>query len=520
MLRCSRQQAHQLLLRLLPAATSVEVLPVTSAGSGQHSTTQRSEFVTLEGSIFGGFTAPHSCFSSSPSSAASQPDPVEANPEPRRADPSNDEFIQQTEGASSGPLAIFRERRLTKQYKKDPRQEATVLALQRLFEELHKHSKGRRKRSGLTMADSHEASQQPTPWWQGIGKMLRRSKANEMPRQHTKGLYMYGGVGVGKTMLMDLLVESAEQDFNLRRIHFHDFMLEVHSSLRSQSSHQDPLFYVADVLARKTKVFCLDEFFVTDVADATMLNRLFGHLWDCGTVLVATSNRAPKKLYEGGLQRDLFLPFIARLESECIVHDMASVTDYRKCAHHHRGLFFFPPEFENPNDELRRRFSEVTHGQRLRPTRITVQMGRNLSVPLAGDHMCIFDFDDLCGRPVGAADFIAVADEFHTLALENVPIFDGSSRSEAYRFLTLVDVLYEHRIRLFCSAEGGPFDLFSNIMTHQEAKDRESKGESTDRRLVIVVVSQQKHHVKVASDGWCSADFGAFYLQYGHEPLT
>ena len=97
----------------------------------------------------------------------------------------------------------------------DPRQEATVLALQRLFEELHKHSKGRRKRSGLTMADSHVASQQPTPWWQGIGKMLRRSKADELPRQHTKGLYMYGGVGVGKTMLMDLLVESAEQDFNV-----------------------------------------------------------------------------------------------------------------------------------------------------------------------------------------------------------------------------------------------------------------------------------------------------------------
>ena len=90
--------------------------------------------------------------------------------------------------------------------------------------------------------------------------------------------------------------------------------------------------------------------------------------------------------------------------------------------------------------------------------------------------MCIFEFDDLCGRPVGAADFIAVADEFHTLALENVPIFDASSRSEAYRFLTLVDVLYEHRIRLFCSAEGGPFDLFSNIMTQQEAKERESKG--------------------------------------------
>lgn len=96
----------------------------------------------------------------------------------------------------------------------------------------------------------------------------------------------------------------------------------------------------------------------------------------------------------------------------------------------------------------------------------------------AGDHMCIFDFDDLCGRPVGAADFIAVADEFHTLALENVPIFDASSRSEAYRFLTLVDVLYEHRIRLFCSSAGGPFDLFSNIMTLADAKERESKGVS------------------------------------------
>ncbi|KAK9837545.1 hypothetical protein WJX84_004210 [Apatococcus fuscideae] len=426
------------------------------------------------------------CFSSGGlTAAASQAEPVESTPEPSgRPGPADDDFVQQTESTSSGPLAIYRERRLSREYKKDPRQEATVLALQRLFEELHKHAKGRRKRSGLTMADSHMASQAPTPWWQGLGHLLRREQAADVPRQRTRGLYMYGGVGVGKTMLMDLLVEAAETEFKLRRIHFHDFMLEVHGALRTQSSHQDPLFFVADVLARKTKVFCLDEFFVTDVADATMLNRLFGHLWDCGTVLVATSNREPKKLYEGGLQRDLFMPFIARLESECIIHDMASVTDYRSCSHHHRGLFFFPPEFDNPNDELRRRFSQITQGQRLRPSRITVQMGRHLSVPLAGDHMCIFDFDDLCGRPVGAADFIAVAEEFHTLALENVPIFDAASRSEAYRFLTLVDVLYEHRIRLFCSSAGGPFDLFNNIMTVQDAKAREAKGENTENFVV------------------------------------
>ena len=164
-------------------------------------------------------------------------------------------------------------------------------------------------------------------------------------------------------------------------MHFHDFMLEVHGRLQRHAHESDPLVAVANDISRKTKVLCLDELFVTDVADAMILHRLFGRLWDNGLVLVATSNRRPDALYEGGLQRPLFLPFIARLKDACVVHDMASPTDYRKLAHHERGQYFVT---QDRAQLLHERFVELSNNHTIRPATLPVAMGRTLLVPHAG----------------------------------------------------------------------------------------------------------------------------------------
>jgi len=164
-----------------------------------------------------------------------------------------------------------------------------------------------------------------------------------LPRQRkvtTRGLYLWGGVGTGKTMLMDLFYDELPSWLLKKRIHFHDFMLSVHTKLQGYKGQQDPLARVAEEQAGEALLLCLDEFMVTDVADAMILNRLFASLFEHGVVLVATSNRPPVKLYENGLQRDLFLPFIALLEDRCIVHQIGSATDYRKLTKIQQGKYF------------------------------------------------------------------------------------------------------------------------------------------------------------------------------------
>ncbi|KAI7840820.1 hypothetical protein COHA_005466 [Chlorella ohadii] len=384
----------------------------------------------------------------------------------------------------------------------DERQELTITRIQRIYDELKERLGGERslrKGRGLTLVD---AAPEPKGggWFSGLfgGGSSREESTAAAAAPAVQGLYMYGGVGVGKTMLMDLLVKEAPPYFQLERTHFHDFMIEVHQRLRHFASRPDPLAHVADEIVDQTRVLCLDEFFVTDVADAMILHRLFGRLWDRGLVLVATSNRHPDALYEGGLQRNLFMPFIHRLKDQCVVHDMESKTDYRKLAHHHRGLYFVTPSRE---EQLYERFLELTNNQpvsggqqylnvalsrsllhslpgttllQVGKQYVDVAMGRQLELPRAGGCIALFTFDELCNRPLGAADYIALANAKHTLALSGVPIFNASNRQAAYRFVTLVDVLYEHRVRFLCSAEAMPFELFENIQTNQEA--REARG--------------------------------------------
>lgn len=244
-------------------------------------------------------------------------------------------------------------------------------------------------------------------------------------------------------------------------------MLDVHDHLRKLQKTADPLQQLARDFTRGGRlVLCLDEFMVTDVADAMVLKRLFTALFDCGLVLVSTSNRAPDALYEGGLQRALFLPFIGMLKERCRVHEIKSGQDYRLLA----KKLAEPLYFEGPDahDEVEACLEVFRDGQPVAPRAVTVQMGRELLVPRAAGAVACFSFADLCEKPVAAADYIALCDDFHTILVDGVPIFGAATRSGAYRFVTLVDVAYEERVRLIIGAEGGPMELLRKMVTQGE----------------------------------------------------
>ncbi len=287
------------------------------------------------------------------------------------------------------------------------------------------------------------------------------------PAEPPRGLYIHGPVGRGKTLLMDMFFDAVEGP-RKRRAHFHAFMADVHSRLnqwrqarkRGLVAGEDPIAPVAGDLAREASLLCFDEFAVRDIADAMILSRLFTALFAAGVVVVATSNVAPDDLYKDGLNRALFLPFIALIKERLEVVELNARTDYR-LEKLKRAPVYYTPLGPKADAALDAAFLTLTGHERGEPIQLEL-LGRHLDVPQAIDRVARFDFEALCRRPLGAADYLTLAQRFHTVVLDCIPVIDARERNEAKRFIILVDALYDMRVKLIASAAGEPEALYSD----------------------------------------------------------
>ena len=299
----------------------------------------------------------------------------------------------------------------------------------------------------------HAALLQPVPARGWLHRLLRQPPPPAVP-----GLYLWGGVGRGKTFLIDLFYDGlpfAEK----RRTHFHRFMREVHERLRRHAGESDPLAAIAREWRHTLRVLVLDEFFVLDIGDAMLLGRLLERLFAEGVTLVTSSNTAPANLYKDGLQRARFLPAIAQLEQQCAVVELVSATDYRLRA------LTKSPVYRTPADAaadawLHQRWMELSGDTTHLDAGIVID-GRRIAVRARTKGLCWFDFAALCQGPRGSTDYIEIAREFHTVLVGGIPGFDASNEDAARRFVTLVDELYDRHVNLVCTAAAAPMDLYA-----------------------------------------------------------
>ena len=291
-----------------------------------------------------------------------------------------------------------------------------------------------------------------------LGWLFGKSQGAGSGQGSVKGIYVFGDVGRGKSMLMDMFYRQCSVA-KKRRVHFHAFMGEAHDRIGAHreavkagtASGDDPIPPVARDIAAKARLLCFDEFSVTDIADAMILSRLFNALFEEGVVLVATSNVAPDDLYRDGLNRGLFLPFVETLKAHSDIVELTGSTDYRLAALGRDNLYVTPlgEAAEATMDES---WAALLDGEKAGADSLSVK-GRTIPVPQAGNGAARFAFDDLLARPLGAQDFLAIARRFHTLVLDGVPVMAEAQRNEAKRFINLVDALYDNGRRLVMSAE-------------------------------------------------------------------
>jgi cell division protein ZapE len=288
-----------------------------------------------------------------------------------------------------------------------------------------------------------------------------------------KGLYLWGGVGRGKSMLMDVFFRLAPLKPK-QRVHFHAFMLDVHGRIHRwrqmdrrarrddphfrRSDGDDPIAPVSRSIAAEARLLCFDEFHVTDITDAMILARLFEALWEEGVVVVATSNRAPDDLYKNGLNRALFEPFIAMMPNHLSIFDFDGQTDHRLRQLTAAPVFYRPLNAQT-QAAMDQAWARITANAKMRPLDLLVQ-GRTLHFAQTGSGAVKESFEALCERPLGAADYLAIAETFHTLMLEGVPAMSRENRNEAKRFVALIDALYESGTKLIMSAEVAPESLY------------------------------------------------------------
>jgi cell division protein ZapE len=279
------------------------------------------------------------------------------------------------------------------------------------------------------------------------------------------GAYLWGGVGRGKSMLMDLAFGAIRYGPK-RRVHFHEFMIEVHERLRAERAKEegDPIPELAEAIAAEAKLLCFDEMVINNPADAMILSRLFSQLLDHNVTVITTSNRPPRDLYLGGLNRELFLPFIALIESELQIVPLNGPTDYR--LERLGGM----PTWHVPNGPaataaLAEAFFRLTDypvedRAKVPAEDLRLPDGRTLHVPKSLKGVAVFSFKRLCGEARGAADYLSVARHFHTVFIVGIPKLSPANRNEAARFVTLVDALYEHKVKLIAAADAEPQDLY------------------------------------------------------------
>ena len=288
----------------------------------------------------------------------------------------------------------------------------------------------------------------------------RRSKTS------VKGLYIWGSVGRGKTMLMDLFF-NAVQEPRKRRVHFHAFMADVHARIHawrqakkagnpaSLYKGDDPIAPVAGALAQEARVLCFDEFAVTDITDAMILGRLFDALWALDVVIVSTSNVVPDQLYSGGLNRALFVPFIRRIPDHMDILKLDANKDFRLEKLRGAAVYHVPPD----RHALDQAFLMLTGSVKGKPMDLPL-LGRLLHVPHAAGGVARFSFADLCEAPMGAADFLALAMRFHTVLIDHIRVMQSEERNVVKRFIMLIDALYDQHVNLIVSAEAEPFALY------------------------------------------------------------
>ena len=356
-------------------------------------------------------------------------------------------------GDHSTPIALYRARKAAGTIRPDPAQEYAVEKLQSVHKALMGYEPSR-EAGGLFARF-------------GFGR-----KTDAVPPQ---GLYIFGDVGRGKSMLMDLFFETAPVA-RKRRVHFHAFMQEIHGRLHvlrqarrdtvsrdvarplARSGEDESIPKLAQDVAADAWLLCFDEFHVTNITDAMILGRLFEHLFARGVVVIATSNFAPDELYKDGLQRDRFLPFIALLKERLDVLQLSSEQDYRLTGLRGHPVYYTPlgPEAEA---EMARAFRRLANGEPGRPESLSVH-GRTVPVPMSAGRIAWFSFEDLCVNPLGPADYLAVAGRYDTVLISGLPRLTPEMRNEARRFITLIDALYEHKVKLLCSAAAPAHALY------------------------------------------------------------
>lgn len=331
------------------------------------------------------------------------------------------------------PLARYRAEGARPDFQTDPDQIAALTRLERLHSELL--AAGTQQHSGFAWLTRRIRPRLPAP----------------------RGLYLWGGVGRGKTFVVDTFCACLPEAIKVR-VHFHSFMRDVHAQLRHLRGHQDPLRQVADRWSREMRVLCLDEFHVVDITDAMLLAQLLAALFERGLALVTTSNEAPDDLYRGGLQRDRFLPAIALIKQHLEVFHFNGAIDYRWRTLTQAATYYTPAD-EAAESALAQRFAALTQGTAREPAEIDLE-GRVIPLRARADGVAWADFAELCERPRGTGDYIEIACCFHTVLISGVPCFTDEQSDAARRFINLVDEFYDRGVNLLLSANSAPDALY------------------------------------------------------------